>query len=60
MVDPLVFIINICNHGEHYETPCIFIVLLSGVKEYLNIKHVFEHFMFISFQERCPEDDRTK
>ena len=23
-VDPLVFlVINVCNHGEHYETPCI-------------------------------------
>jgi hypothetical protein len=24
-VGPLVFfVINVCNHGEHYETPCMF------------------------------------
>jgi hypothetical protein len=28
------FVINVCKHGEHYETPCIVIVLLFAVVPY--------------------------
>ena len=31
-VGPLVFlVINVCNRGEHYETPCIIICAFVGV-----------------------------
>jgi len=38
-------VINVCNHGEHYETPCIYYILLYSILNLNNFYNFFKHIM---------------